>query len=154
MLLPNNIDNITKSTCGNKFTDIHSSFTNTKRKEVNKLMMGKVVKEKRPLRLPALSYDKNSQATELLHSMPIIAKIQIQTFNKGSNQCFTSITINEEHIVIVDDDDDDKMRIISIPKNPNMSYVASCIAVCRSQGSTFNSSYTILEFDKYDENRC
>jgi ATP-dependent exoDNAse (exonuclease V) alpha subunit len=60
MLLPENINKITKSTFGNIFTDRHISFTNAKRIEVNNIMMDKVIKakKKKPLRLSKLTYDK------------------------------------------------------------------------------------------------
>ena len=68
MLLPENINNITKNTFTNHFTNQHISFTNAKRIEINKRMMDQVVRQKRkmPLRLPKLDYDKNSQNVELL----------------------------------------------------------------------------------------
>ena len=47
MLLPQNIENINKSTFGNKLTDKHLSFTNLKRKEINHYMMNTAVKEKK-----------------------------------------------------------------------------------------------------------
>ena len=53
MLLPENINNITKNTFTNHFTNQHISFTNAKRIEINKRMMDQVVRQKRkmPLRL-------------------------------------------------------------------------------------------------------
>ena len=47
MLLPQTIDNINKSTFGNKLTDRHLARTNIKRKEINHYMMCKFVKEKK-----------------------------------------------------------------------------------------------------------
>ena len=46
MLLPTNIDNISFTTCGTKFTDRHIKFTNAKRITVNKQMVGKTVPNK------------------------------------------------------------------------------------------------------------
>jgi hypothetical protein len=46
MLLPESIDNIEQSTCGNTFTTKHISFTNKKRIEISRRMREQVVKHK------------------------------------------------------------------------------------------------------------
>jgi hypothetical protein len=77
MLLPENINKIKKREFGNKMTDMHISFTNKKRIEINKLMMDKIIKEnpnEKVLELKKLSYDDNSQDVTLLKGMPIIAR--------------------------------------------------------------------------------
>ena len=51
MLLPENINNITKNTFTNHFTNQHISFTNAKRIEINKIMMGQVVRQKKKIPL-------------------------------------------------------------------------------------------------------
>ena len=60
MLLPENINNITKSTFENKFTDRHIRFTNVTRIEAKHRMTREVVKPKKqkPLRLEKLFYHK------------------------------------------------------------------------------------------------
>ena len=47
--------------------------------------------------------------------------------------------------------DDEKEIEIPINEFQKLFYVAFCITVHRSQGSTFNHSYTIHEFEKFDE---
>ena len=44
MLLPHNIEHIHKSTFGNKLTEKHLSFTNLKRKEINRNIFGRLRK--------------------------------------------------------------------------------------------------------------
>ena len=83
MLLPQNINKINKSTFGNKFTDRHIAYTNEKRKQINKQMMDIYVKRRKqkPLELPKLKYDKNSQDMRLLPGMPVIARVNNKSFD-------------------------------------------------------------------------
>ena len=150
MLLPENINNITKNTFTNHFTNQHISFTNAKRIEINKRMMDQVVRQKRkmPLRLNKLDYDKNSQNVELLSGMPIIARINAKDFDICNNELFTITKINKEFIFI--QDESDKQIEIPIDKFQKFFYVAYCITTHKSQGSTFNHGYTIHEYDKFD----
>jgi ATP-dependent exoDNAse (exonuclease V) alpha subunit len=149
MLLPNYINKIKKSTFGDKFTNRHISFTNAKRIEINRQMMNQVVKQKkkRPLTLPKLGYDKNSQTVDLLPGMPIIARINAKEFDICNNELFNIKKNNAETLTINDED-----REIEIPINKfqKLFYVAYCITVCKSQGSTFDFNYTIHEFEKFD----
>ena len=150
MLLPEHINNITKNTFTNHFTNQHISFTNAKRIEINKRMMDQVVRQKRkmPLRLNKLDYDKNSQNVELLSGMPIIARINAKDFDICNNELFTITKINKEFIFI--QDESDKQIEIPIDKFQKFFYVAYCITTHKSQGSTFNHGYTIHEYDKFD----
>ena len=150
MLLPENINNITKNTFGNHFTERHISFTNAKRIEINKRMMDQVVRQKKkmPLRLNKLDYDQNSQNVELLAGMPIIARINAKDFDICNNELFTITKINKEFIFI--QDESDKQIEIPIDKFQKFFYVAYCITTHKSQGSTFNHGYTIHEYDKFD----
>ena len=150
MLLPENINNITKNTFTNHFTNQHISFTNAKRIEINKRMMDQVVRQKKkmPLRLNKLDYDQNSQNVELLAGMPIIARINAKYFDICNNELFTITKINKEFIFI--QDESDKQIEIPIDKFQKFFYVAYCITTHKSQGSTFKHDYTIHEYDKFD----
>ena len=56
---------------------MHIAYTNAKIKEVNKTMMELYVKRKqKPIELPRVKYDENSQNFMLLTGMPIIARIK------------------------------------------------------------------------------
>ena len=150
MLLPENINNITKSTFGNKFTDRHISCTNATRIKVNRRMMDQVVKQKKkkPLRLEKLFYDKNSQDVELLPGMPIIARINEKKLNIFNNELFTIKTITKDDIIVYDEEQE---ITIPIKQFQRLFYVAYCITVYKSQGSTFDYGYSIHEFNKFDE---
>ena len=47
-------------------------------------------------------------------------------------------------------DENDKVIQIPVGKFQKLFYVAYCITVYKSQGSTFNSQYTIHEYSKFD----
>ena len=59
-----------------------------------------------------------------------------------------SQNINKEFIFI--QDESDKQIEIPIDKFQKFFYVAYCITTHKSQGSTFKSSYTIHEYEKFD----
>ena len=149
MLLPENINKITTSTFGNQFTDRHISCTNKKRIEVNNRMVDQVVKQKRkkPLTLEKLSWDKNSQRVELLQSMPVIARVNNKSYDICNNEQFTIKKITKDNIIVYDDE---KEIEIPIDKFQRLFYVAFCITVYKSQGSTFDYGYSIHEFDRLD----
>ena len=150
MLLPENIHKITKATFENEFTDRHISFTTATRIKVNHRMMQQVVKQKKkkPLRLEKLFYDKNSQNVELLPGMPIIARVNEKKLDIFNNELFTIKTIKQEDIIIYDEEKEITIPIKSFQRLFNIAY---CITVYKSQGSTFDHSYTIHEFDRFDE---
>ena len=61
---------------GQEFADRHLAYTNAKRIQVNRQMMDVYAKKKqKPLELPELKYDQNSQDVRSLTGMPIIARI-------------------------------------------------------------------------------
>ena len=76
MLAPENIGNIEKWQFSSQLAERHLTKTNNKRIELNEKMMRLVLRQKRrkPLILPKLAYDKNSQEVSLLAGMPVIAR--------------------------------------------------------------------------------
>jgi len=154
MLLPQNINKINKSTFGNKFTDRHIAYTNEKRKQINKQMMDIFVKRRKqkPLELPGLKYDKNSQDMRLLPGMPVIARVNNKSFDICNNQLFTIKKITAEKISILGDDQYIETDFL-IKDNvfQKLFYPAFCITVHKSQGATFDHPYSIHEYEKFDE---
>ena len=82
--------------------------------------------------------------------MSIIARKNNKDLDIANNDTFTirKIDIKKEMIIITDNEKD-----IDIPINEfqKMFYLSFCITVHKSQGSTFNHSYTIHEFNLFDE---
>ncbi len=101
-----------------------------------------------PLRLPKLEYDKKSQNVELLAGMPIIARVNAKNLDICNNELFTITKINKKFIFI--QDELEKSIEIPIYKFQKLFYVAYCITVYKSQGSTFNFAYTVHEYAKFD----
>jgi hypothetical protein len=154
LLLPQNINNLSKSDFNTQFTDRHISFTNKKRIEINKIMMDKAVKKnnfrKEVFQFKKLSYDDNSQDVRLLSGMPIIARKNCKELNIANNETFTIKEIRPKSNIIVIQDDNKKMQV-KFDDFQKLFYVAYCITVYKSQGCTFNDPYTIHEFNRYDE---
>ncbi len=67
--------------------------------------MEQVVRQKMPLRLDKLDYDRNSQNVELLSGMPIIARINAKHFDICNNELLTITKINKEFIFIQHESD-------------------------------------------------
>ena len=105
-------------------------------------------KKKKPLRLKKLFYDTNSQDVELLPGMPIIARVNEKKLDIYNNELFTIKTIKQDDIIVYDEE---KEITIPIARFQRLFNIAYCITIYKSQGSTFNHSYTIHEFNMFDE---
>ena len=152
MLLPENINNIQKSSFKNKMTNRHICFTNEKRIQINKLMMDQEIKRKKAkaLELPGLSYDQNSQDVRLCAGMPVIARKNNKELNIFNNETFTIKEIRrKEDVIIVEDYG--KSQEVPIPVFTKMFNIAYCITTHKSQGGTFDEPYTVHEFERFDE---
>jgi hypothetical protein len=55
-------------------------------------------------------------------------------------------------MILITDDVQTERQPIEIPIKDfqKLFYVAYCITVCRSQGSTYDNEYTLHEFERYD----
>jgi ATP-dependent exoDNAse (exonuclease V) alpha subunit len=158
MLLPDNIQKLTKDDFSNHYADRHICFTNKKRITINKYMMDKFIEDKEkktrskqlPMKLNKLVYDNNSQDVLLLKDMPIISRKNSKDLGISNNDTFTIKKIdNKKQIIIITDDEKD--IDIPIAEFQKMFYIAFCITTHKSQGSTFNHPYTIHEFNLFDE---
>ena len=148
---PDNIPNLSMSDFNNEMAMRHLSFTNKKRIQINELMMQKEVtrkKGKKALPLKKLYYDKNSQDVRLLSGTPIISRINKKELDLYNNETFIikEIQYSKENIVVVDDED--PTRTLDVPFNlfQRLFYVAYCITIHKSQGTTFDFPYTIHEW--------
>lgn len=148
MIHPQNIHKLTKKMFGNKFTNRHLSYTNAKRKEINKIMMDKLTKHKQFLRLKANENDEKTQDLKLIAGMPVLAKKNNNKLDVVNNESFTIETITRDKIVV--NDDFDKTVEMTHDEFVKNFIVAFCITVHCSQGSTFDYGYTIHEWEKFD----
>jgi ATP-dependent exoDNAse (exonuclease V) alpha subunit len=139
---------VSKNMFNNKFTDLHLCFTNFKRKNINNIMMRKVVQNSnvQPLMLKALDYDDNSQDVFLLPNMPVICRKTKNKLNIVNNQSLIIEHIDKKKKVICMSDD----VAIAFEDFQKFFYVAYCITTHKSQAKTIREPYTIHEWDKMD----
>ena len=82
--------------------------------------------------------------------MPVIARKNCEASYIANNETFTIKEIRHKKQIIVIEDDQRKIKI-PFKDFQYMFYVAYCITVHKSQGSTYNQPYTIHEFNRFDE---
>ena len=102
------------------------------------------------LLLPALPYDKMSQEVRLNVSMPVISKLNSKEIGIVNNERFeitniskvnNKITMKNEHKEIIIDND----------KFQKLFRVAYCTTIHSVQGMSIGESYTLHEWEKYDQ---
>ena len=146
---PENIPNLTKKDFGNELTDRHLSFTNKTRIAINKQMMDKMVlhkKSKKSLNLDKLDHDVNSQDVRLLSGTPIIARVNNEKLDVYNNECYTIKEIQHSKYNLLIVDEFGETKDISFYDFQKLFYVAYCITIHKSQGSTFDHPYTIHDW--------
>ena len=144
-----NVKTIQKSDFDNKFKSINLCYTNKKRIEINKILMDKQVKKNGAgLKLKANIKNSNSQDVELFDNMPIISMKTDSKLGIVNNEMFTIKSIYRDIIEITNEN---KTIEISSKHFQHLFYVAYCITIHKSQGSTFDFDYTIHEWEKLDE---
>ena len=152
MLLPDNIEKLTRNDFLNNICDRHLSFTNDTRIKINEIMMMKYIKQKnykKTTDFKKLSFDKNSQDMRLLPGMPVIARKNNKKLNIFNNETFTIKEIKKtKEIIIVEDEG--KLQEIPFEEFSTMFYIAFCITVHKSQGATYDKPYSIHEFNRFD----
>lgn len=130
-------------------TYLNVCFTNELRKKINSECAERFLEEQKPnkiVKYEALKHDKNSQDMTICKGMPIIARINNKSFDVINNEVFTVDKIDDEFITISNELKDSKQ----IPSNQfnKMFYLAFCITIHKSQGTTFDKKYTIYEWSK------
>jgi hypothetical protein len=129
MLLPENINKITKSDFKNEMTSKGISFTNKTRIEVNSREMDKMIKQKKvkPLELKKLSYDPNSQDVKLCAGMPIISrKNNKEMFNVAF--CITchksqGATFDEPYTIYEFDQFDSRLKYVALSRATDINLI-------------------------------
>ena len=144
---PKRVMQLDKEIFGKKFTDAHLCFTNKKRKEINNTMMQKATKGCKPLCLPALPYDSNSQDVMLAPGMPVICRVTRNKLNICNNEMFTIQSVSQQSITLANDNAEGEIEPKEFQK---LFYVAYAITIHKSQGQTYNKPYTIHEWSKLD----
>ena len=144
---PKTIMQLDKEIFGKQFTDAHLCFTNKKRKEINNTMMQKATKGCKPLCLPALPYDSNSQDVMLAPGVPVICRVTRNKLNICNNEMFTIQCVSQQGITL----ENENTKVEIEPKDfQRLVYVAYATTLYKSQGRTITHPYTIHEWSSLD----
>jgi ATP-dependent exoDNAse (exonuclease V) alpha subunit len=139
---------VNKEDFQNNIRKFNLCYTNKTRIKINKLWMDKQVKKYGSgLKLKANLKNPNSQDVELLENMPIIAMKTDLKIDIVNNEIFTIKSIYRDVIEITNEN---KTIEINVKDFQYLFYVAYCITIHKSQGSTFDFDYTIHEWEKLD----
>jgi ATP-dependent exoDNAse (exonuclease V) alpha subunit len=133
-------------------TQVHLSFTNNKRKEVNEIMMKQVwdKRGRKGLLIPALPYDKMSQEVRLNVSVPVISKMNIKEVNMVNNERFEIMKISKTNNSITMQNER-KEIIVKINEFQKLFRVAYCTTIHSVQGMSIGQEYTLHEWNRYDK---
>lgn len=125
-------------------------YHNNKRREINHGLM-KIKAKGKCLKLPKLPDKKESQDILIYKGLPIIAYRTNLTYDIANAEEFIikSYDKNEKSIKIWCEGMADKD--IQFSDFQKIFYPGYCITVHKSQGSTFNYPYSIIEWDEMDE---
>ena len=98
------------------------------------------------VRLPAVSFDKNSQDVMLTEGTPVIAKRNDNDRELCNSETFiiTGINTRDEYVELTEDGGKRTLNI-HFEEFQQFFYVAWCITLHKSQGCTFDHEYTIHE---------
>jgi hypothetical protein len=160
----NNFDNLVNQVIiESKFGMRHLSFTNKKRIDVNTKCMSLFIKmkneeaikkkKKKPTvhNLEKLAYDKNSQDVSLIEGMPVIARITCKEYKIANNDTYTISKFENDTLWLKSDSDETNVLKLKFSEFQKYFFVAFCITVHKSQGATFDHTYTIHEWNLFDD---
>jgi ATP-dependent exoDNAse (exonuclease V) alpha subunit len=142
------INKIQPNGFGSKFTERQITFTNKRRRHINKIMMRQKAKTNKYLQLDKLIFDDNSQDVRLTNDTPIIARKNARELDIFNNEQFIikNIEFEKQNIIIASDIDDTKVIDIPFDMFQRLFYVAYAITIYKSQGSTFDYPFTVHEW--------
>jgi ATP-dependent exoDNAse (exonuclease V) alpha subunit len=120
-------------------------FTNAKRKAVNDYWMNKEAINTKHLVIPAHRFDPNSQDMLISINTPIIARVSDAELEIANNETFVVKNIKKNAIILCNGLEIDKKDF------NKYFYVAYCMTIHKSQGSSFSEEYTIYEWRMLDK---
>jgi hypothetical protein len=160
---PLTINQVQSKHFGSKFGMRHLSFTNKKRIDVNTKCMSLFIKmkneeaikkkKKKPTvhNLEKLAYDKNSQDVSLIEGMPVIARISCKEYKIANNDTYIISKFENDALWLKSDSDETNVLKLKFSEFQKYFFVAFCITVHKSQGATFDHTYTIHEWNLFDD---
>ena len=140
------VNKVNISEFGNKVCQKSVAYHNSVRKQVNHEWMLKL-RGSNFMELKKCAADKNSQDIYVYENLPIIACKTNCEYGIVNGEEFTVKSFDDKHVIINAD------KNISIKTNDltKIFYPAYCLTVHRAQGSTFEGSFSIFEWELMDE---
>lgn len=145
-----NIGKVTTDMFTHKQTLLNICWTNEKRKKLNDICMDLYISQnkiKNIFKVHKLIWDKNSQDMRLAVGMPVISRVNNKSIGVCNNQQFIIKKINVGKCIVNDGGEDIEIETKDFNR---YFHVAFALTVHKSQGSTFDTEYTIHEWDKFD----
>jgi ATP-dependent exoDNAse (exonuclease V) alpha subunit len=130
---------------GNEESEINLCYTNKKRISINRHFMNK---KKGGLFLPKREWNENSQNVHLYVGTPIISYKNDKAKNIVNNETFIIDRIYKKKIYFRNEK---KSQSITIKKFQKFFFVAYAMTIHKAQGSTFNTPYTIHQWERLDK---
>jgi ATP-dependent exoDNAse (exonuclease V) alpha subunit len=149
------VKNALKDDFNNAESKKNLCFTNEMRKKINirkmneDLKINRSGKKLKTVSLLKYKFDGNSQDITVCSGMPIIARKTTDEYSIMNNETFTICKVDDEYITI----SDTTRSPLQIPVKDftRLFHLAYCITVHKSQGETYNTSYTIYEWSKFSD---
>jgi hypothetical protein len=124
-------------------------FTNERRKIINAEAMNRFIKAHPTLpslQVEKLSYDDNTQNYTLVKGMPLIARKNLKEMDIFNNEIYICDGFDDNNVFFKIDYED--TIVFPIKKLNKYFNLAFCITTHKSQGATFDETYTIHEWEK------
>jgi hypothetical protein len=127
-------------------TYLNLAYTHETRIKVNKQCMNRYLEEtKKPsVFIGKVKTNPKTQDIKLSEGMPIIAHTTDKKLNILNSQTFIITNLSKETFSIMNDD---VTQEIKIEKFHQFFYLGFCITIHASQGETFNTKYTIYDWN-------
>ena len=129
-----------------ELTPLNIAYTHKTRKMVNRKCMDKFVGKQEYLSCDESLYNKKTQKVKIFKGMPIVAYRNIQKEHIFNSEVYTieSIDMKKKTFSFKVDDD---LKTMNSSEFKNTFYSAFCITAHVSQGCTFNTKYTIWDWN-------
>ena len=131
---------------GNQLTRRNLCFTNAKRMEINDFWMNEDKKKKKKMkRINANSDDPNSQDVALMKGTPVMAMKNCLSKGFVNSDTFTCTDVSP---LTLQNDQTKQLILLDDHDFINNFYVNYCCTVHKMQGETFNTAFTIHEWER------
>jgi len=129
-----------------ELTPLNIAYTHRTRKHINKKCMAKFSGDAEFLTCGKAIYNKKTQDVKIYEGLPIVAYKNMQKENIFNSEVYhiKSIDMNDKTFSLMVGDE---VKIMKAHEFKNMFYPAYCITAHVSQGCTFETPYTIHDWN-------